>query len=382
MTPKPKGRRPGSRSKGYSVFADKRSRLWVVQYADGQGKRRWIRGIKDRKDATIIGKFKASESDRVRAGAVSADESHLKQQGELNIVKHVDAWRDAMKHRGCDIHHYTPQRARVMRICAYAEFQCLREVNGDALGRAIARIAGETSPQTAKHYLGAFRSFIKWCIPKRIKDNPTIGVTTKAAGATFQRTIIAPDKLPDLINATIAAGWRANASGKRRALFYAVLAYTGLRKGEARSLTKESFDLSARTVTVEAGYSKHRRRDVIPLPQQFIDLCGDWIRAYKEKAHLFPYGRSWHIERALRKDCADIGIKPSEGERLGVHSFRRQFITQVIRGGGLAVAQDLARHSTPKLTASYADLTLKDYDAALGALPEVRQDVKRKRRRA
>ena len=50
-------------------------------------------------------------------------------------------------------------------------------------------------------------------------------------------------------------------------MLYRVAVETGLRRGELASLTRGSFDLDPKhpTVAVEAGYSKHRRRDVLPL---------------------------------------------------------------------------------------------------------------------
>jgi hypothetical protein len=52
---------------------------------------------------------------------------------------------------------------------------------------------------------------------------------------------------------------------------------------------------------------------------------------------------------------------------LGVHSLRRMAITGWVRAGGaLAVAQELARHSTPKLTGRVCvTLHMKDYEKAL-----------------
>ena len=54
-------------------------------------------------------------------------------------------------------------------------------------------------------------------------------------------------------------------SGPHRALCYRLALTTGLRRNEIRSLAWASFDLDSdeATVTVEAGYSKRRRRDVL-----------------------------------------------------------------------------------------------------------------------
>lgn len=52
-------------------------------------------------------------------------------------------------------------------------------------------------------------------------------------------------------------------SGVDRAMMYVLAAWTGYRKGEIGSLTKASISLDTDppTVTVEAAFSKRRRRD-------------------------------------------------------------------------------------------------------------------------
>ena len=63
------------------------------------------------------------------------------------------------------------------------------------------------------------------------------------------------------------------APGPTRAMCYRLAAATGFRANELRSLTTDSFDLDATppTCTVEAGYSKRRKRDVQPLPEALVE---------------------------------------------------------------------------------------------------------------
>jgi integrase len=57
-----------------------------------------------------------------------------------------------------------------------------------------------------------------------------------------------------------------------RAVLYPLSARTGLRASELASLTPASFDFEARKGTVEAGYSKRRRRDVLDLRADLVQL--------------------------------------------------------------------------------------------------------------
>ena len=59
-------------------------------------------------------------------------------------------------------------------------------------------------------------------------------------------------------------------------LLYLTAAYTGLRASELASLTPASFDLQSDPpmVVVEAGDSKHRQRDELPLhPELAVTLA-------------------------------------------------------------------------------------------------------------
>lgn len=76
------------------------------------------------------------------------------------------------------------------------------------------------------------------------------------------------NELRSLLDTTRNAATRYKMTGPERALLYRLAVETGLRAGEIRNLTPQSFDLEGepRSVTVEAAYSKHRREDVQPLP--------------------------------------------------------------------------------------------------------------------
>src|SRR3954468_15081096 len=62
-------------------------------------------------------------------------------------------------------------------------------------------------------------------------------------------------------------------------MMYVVAGMTGLRAGELASLTPESFILDSDTpvVVVEAAYSKHRRRDEVPLHPELVGELRTWL---------------------------------------------------------------------------------------------------------
>ena len=173
---------------------------------------------------------------------------------------------------------------------------------------------------------------------------------------------------------------------------------TGFRAKELRSLAPESFDLDADppTVTVQAAYSKHRRRDVQPIRRDLADLLGPWLEAKGQGGPVFgdmpaktarmmredlaAARRTWIDEapspeaRKERQDSHFLAYRDSAGRVADFHALRHTYISRLVRSGAnVKVAQELARHSTPMLTLGrYAHVQLADQTRALDALPAIK----------
>ena len=185
-------------------------------------------------------------------------------------------------------------------------------------------------------------------------------------------------------------------SGKDRAILYLTAAYTGLRAGELASLTPDNFDFEADppAVTVEASYSKHRRRDVLPLNHQLAGRLHGWITEKarepsdaKDRSKAVPgqenvsTGLLWpgtwcdNAAEMLRRDLktAEIPYHDNAGRVFDFHALRHQFISNLAKSGAHPkVAQSLARHGTITLTMDrYTHLSLWDMDNAVQKLPDL-----------
>ncbi len=380
-----------SKKKGYSAYRrkrrdGKRETTWTVAFHDGNGKRQFVRGIASQAIAEEIGRAKAVERDRVRGGVISPAEAKAKEASTLAISEHIKAWARAMKARGVTKGHHEIQSYRVAEIAKHGRMRSLADISGEKVQAGCAMVASSTSPQNARHYFTAFKAFVYWCLETgRLTHDPIAGAKRpKADGEVFQRTPIPPEKLADLIQATrdrdYPKGKRPAHANEDRAKFYLLLAHTGLRRREAESVTPESFH--DQSVTVKASYTKNGAEATQPLRADVWGEICDWLRNKKPRRRVFDFGKHWSCEELFKGDCAAAGIKPTEGERLGVHSLRRLYITELVRAGGLKVAQDLARHSTPTLTAKYSDLTMKDYRKAIAGLPEIKGSAEQKARTA
>ncbi len=88
--------------------------------------------------------------------------------------------------------------------------------------------------------------------------------------------------------------------------------------------------------------------------------CARWIRATPDRA-----------ERRARRDSAFLREYDAEGRVFDFHALRNTYITLVVKSGAsVKEAQDLARHSDPKLTMNvYTKLGVHDLATALDRLP-------------
>ena len=89
---------------------------------------------------------------------------------------------------------------------------------------------------------------------------------------------------------------------------------TGLRRKELGSLTPESFDLQCSdenepTVTVQAACSKHRRKDVLPLHPELVQMLTDWLAELSPGEHLFPRLERKKTWLMVKKDLERAGFR-------------------------------------------------------------------------
>ena len=183
-------------------------------------------------------------------------------------------------------------------------------------------------------------------------------------------------------------------------MLYALAFGSGFRANELRSLTPTSFDLAGDppTVTVEAAYSKRRRQDVQPIRIDLAELLRPWLETKQRDKRIFgelpeatarmlrsdlAAARSDWIEASgdpteqLRREESDfLCYRDHSGRVADFHATRHTFVSGIVAGNAsVKVAQELARHSTSRLTVDrYAHTRLHDVQAALEALPAARRD--------
>jgi integrase len=240
------------------------------------------------------------------------------------------------------------------------------------------RLCRGASVRTCNFYLTAMKGFTRWLARnRRVPADPPGRLVAQNADVDARRArrALRQDHFAQFIDATGTGSPFRGLTGPDRLVLYTFAANTGFRAGELTSLTPGSFhfDIIPATVTVEAGYSKRRRKDVQPLRADVAEMMKAYLSGKSKGEPVWP--GTWHDRAAemLRSDLAAAGItyQDDDGRYFDFQAMRGQFISQLAaQGVHPEVAQVLARHSTITLTLDfYTHVDVLDVTGALDKLP-------------
>jgi len=355
-----------------------KSGTWYIQYFDEHGRRRTVRGCSD-KEATlqIARKLEVNVALR-KAGVIDARSDRYAQEGRKPILEHLEDWKQDLLSRGVTEKHVRLAFGRAARVLDLAGIQCLLDVTPSAVQNAVGRLRDTgRAAKTLNDTLASVKQFCNWARRDgRVAENPIDHLRrfNTAVDRRHDRRALSDEELQRLFAAAENGPILQGCPGPERALIYRLAVLTGLRANEIRTLRKKSFDLDCRppTVTVEAAFSKHRRQDVQPLPDELVVPLREHLATGNDEELAFNMPRK-PVE-ALKRDLEKAGIE-YETQRgfADFHALRHTFITRLIRAGvNPKTAQILARHRDASLTLNvYSHVELIDQVAALKALPKL-----------
>ncbi len=317
------------------------------------------------------------------------------------LAEHVTAWIADVVAGGAGKKHVHDCRSNVLALAEAAGWKRLGDVTSSTCLDALARIVSERDlgPRTRNAYLTHVMQFTRWAAApakgNRLRANPLAGlemlpVETDIRHARRRPTPEELTKLWTWLDSPEAVTVRrfkvvTKKSGKvrrygtrlpphQRRMGYRVCLGTGLRAGELRSLTRQSFDLDKGTVTVRGRADKRSKTATLPLP--------DWLAG--ELRDYFAAGNGcWERLRAvtpglvLQFDWGRAGVEyetqgPDGPLFLDFHALRTEYISRLCDDPANTpkVIQELARHHSAAFSlAVYAKARRADIDAAAKRLP-------------
>jgi integrase len=269
--------------------------------------------------------------------------------------------------------------SRINKVFKGCKFIYWTDINANHVQRYLADLRDNgngISAQTFNHYLTNLKVFCGWMVKnRRASESPLkyLSGLNVRTDRRHDRRAISVDEIRRLLETTATQPERFGMTGCGRSLLYRLAVETGLRRNELRTLTVGSFDLDRLTVEVKAGYSKHRREDVLPLrPDTAAQLRGFL-------AGKLPGVQAFNVPKKtaemIRADLEAAGIVyvDESGLYADFHSLRHDTGTLLADANVVPkVAQSLMRHSDINLTLSRYTHTLTGQGAqAVESLPDL-----------
>ena len=358
-----------------SIFKRKGKDGWWVAYYERPHLRKVVYAGKDKSAAKALARKLESEALLRQKGVIDDRAERWSEAEARPLAEHLAEWVAVLKARGNTAKHADHNEARVRRILDLAGIHRISGLTPSRVQAAVDELRREgLSVGTCNHYLRAVKSFSRWLWRDgRARDYALAPLSAlRATESGRKRRALSDAELRALLGVAQESAPAFGMDGPDRAMLYALAVGTGLRANELRSLTPESFALDATppTVTVEAAYSKRRRRDVQPLPPQLVGPLAAWLGGKERGRAVFNVPHK--TAAMLRCDLEAAGIPYQTAEGVAdFHALRHTYVTRLVRSGvSVKIAQELARHSDPKLTLGvYAHAALEEKAEAVARVP-------------
>ena len=380
-----------------------KSKKWWGRYRDEHGVEKRVPLASDKAAAQAMLNNLVRKTERRAAGLEDPSDKHQKRP----LTEHITDFQKFLKNKDRTDDYVNTTTQRVRDVIAGCKFVRINDISASRVQTFLADLREQDkSIATTNHYLRAAKMFTRWLIrDRRTNDDRLLHLSFMNADVDRRRIRrpLSMEEFALLIKSTEGRRPLQHVSGPDRVILYIVGAYTGYRRNEIGSVKLRSFDFASEppTLTVEAGYSKHRQTDVIPLRKDFAERIQTWLK-YKPnltddtplfditdkrtaemiRKDLAAAREAWieeaenETERQERVNSSFLTYVDDRGHYADFHALRKTFITNLSRAGvSPKTAQSLARHSDINLTMNtYTMLGVLDQAAGVEALPPLPED--------
>jgi integrase len=334
-------------------------------FTDSQGKKRYFTGSAKRSETLRMARKLEEDHRQIRLGYREPRQTHFKHR-DRSFSDTTNEYLDWGKHQGgrggrpWSGHHESRKRRH---LSLWAETLYLK-VLGD-LDNILPRVEATLrelhergkSGKTLVNITDALQSFCNWCVIRNyLSDNPLVRLSKIDTTPKDKYRALTVDEIRRLLEV----------APEPLRLLYIIAMTTGLRASELRALAREHLDAENNGLWLEATWTKNRKAAFQPLPKRLVErlacfctsgivpnLYQKYFRKFTCPDDALLYVPS-HPARTLDKDLETAGIPKHTAEgKIAFHALRTCFITLAFEAGANhREAQQLARHSTPALTAN------------------------------
>ena len=389
----------------------KESEKWWCRYRDALGIERRKPLAKNKAISQQMLQLILESVEKEKSGIVTPSQKEAKRP----IKEQIDDFEQHHKASENTEQYVYEITQKVRTIAEYCKWNNVLQISESDVEGFLLHLRKQLgrSIQTSNNYLRAIINFVHWLKRnRRLTSNPLKGMKmlNTCTDRRHDRRPLEDEEFARVLHVAETGPPRMGLIGRDRAMLYLLAAWTGLRRGELGSLTLRSFNCDAPTptVTVQAMYSKHRRKDVQILHPEIVERFKEWLTKRKPRNAdeiLFPISkktcgtdrrtsemlefdlasarRFWIAEtddpdeKRQREQSEFLLYRNKAGLFADFHGLRHTFITNLGRAGvDPKTAQILARHSDIKLTMNvYTHVSRKAELAAINALPSVPKSI-------
>jgi integrase len=292
-----------------------------------------------------------ADQDKLRARSVDAYKYSLKHYlGDWldKPLRDITYQMVKARHREIPKEIEARQRAAAAKAAAQYRAKAKRAATGEERARYLALAksieerevrSGLATANAAMRALRALWNFAKTELELDLPDNP-VALRKRWHDVPPRTDRIEQQDMPRFHEAVIRL---ENEVARDYLLF---LLFTGLRRGEAASLTWKDINLHERTTTIPSARTKANRKLVLPMTDFVHDLLV--ARGAKgREVYVFPAAsKSKHIEEPAHPLAL---VAEATGIRVTAHDLRRTFITAGANAGvSMVMIKALVNHSLGK----------------------------------
>ena len=393
-----------------------KSKTYVAKFRDGYGQIK-VRStgctLKDAAQSKLT-EWKR-EAEKVRAGILTPEEADIAEWQHVSVTAHIDDYLDYKERRKHAAGAVKQYRTRLHESATACKFRRLSDMTADKLIRWLDEqrdSARKMSAAVYNGYIECFTAFGWWLAgkrsegrrsnmrgEKRILSNPFDGVgkldtqldprrpvraltdseMERLLAATVERPIAAAETVrigknagKRVANVSPKFRLKCERRGAERMLIYKTLAQTGLRIGEARTLSVS--DLSFGDVPflkLKCRDEKNSQGSTIPIRSDLAKELQRWVAGRNAGDTVFAISTSFLELMNADLKFARIPKIDEQGRHVHLHAIRHTLGTNLSRAGvSPRTAQAVMRHGDLVLTMkTYTDAGLLDTAGAVEALP-------------
>jgi len=334
-------------------------------FIDCTGKKRYFTGSTRRSETVRIARKLEEDHLQIRLGYREPQQTYFKYRDRpfIDTVNEYLEWGKLQGgHKGRPwSESHAPRKQRHLELWAETlELKVLSDLD-NLLPRVEATLReladrGKTG-KTIANIVEALRSFCNWCVIRNyLSENPLTDLAEVDTTPKEEYRALTIDEIYRLFKV----------APDHLRLLYIIAMTTGLRANELRSLTRQHLDKQNYVLVLDPAWTKNRKRKFQPLPKNLVKKLESFSTSgvvqalYQRFYRDFVYPRDAllyvpsHPARELDKDLKKAKIpKHTEKGKIAFHALRTSFVSLTYEAGAShKEAQELARHSTPTLTAN------------------------------